>query len=179
MKTLIINGSPRKNGETASIISLIKENLDGEIVEFDTYKSNYSPCVDCRFCWKNNGCTLKDGVTELLCDNFDNIIIASPIYFSQITGPVLSFLSRLQYIWVSKTIRKDKGFKLNQRKGGYVLVGGGNGDCEPATKMTKILLNQLGCDVVGGIEFLKTDITHAVEDISFVEQVIEFTKKFC
>lgn len=177
MKTLIINGSPRKCGETAMLTGILKEQIFGEIILIDAFSSNYSPCNDCRFCWTNDSCSIKDGATELLCDDFDNIVIASPIYFSQLTGPLLSLLSRLQYIWVSKAIRKDSTLTSLVRKGAYILVGGGEGSAEPATKMAKILLKQLGCDIIGGVQYLNTNFTHAIDDKTTVNQVVSLAKQ--
>ena len=51
MKTLIFNGSPRKNGGTATLIHEFKKNLPGEINVVSAYQTNISPCVDCRYCW--------------------------------------------------------------------------------------------------------------------------------
>ena len=47
------------------------------------YHCNIKPCVDCRFCWKNDGCAQKDGMQEVYADiqDCDNILIASPVYF--------------------------------------------------------------------------------------------------
>jgi len=56
MKTLIINGSPRKKGDTASLINILKQELTGDIVEISAYRNNIKPCNDCRSCWKVKGC---------------------------------------------------------------------------------------------------------------------------
>lgn len=96
IKTLIINGSPRINGDTASLLDVVKENIEGEYRVVDVYRCAISPCLDCRFCWKNNGCAINDEMQEIydyiqICDN---ILIASPIYFSELTGRLLDVGSR-------------------------------------------------------------------------------------
>jgi len=48
MKTLIINGSPRKNGDSMSIANEMIKYLEGEIKVVQTYYDNISPCLDCR-----------------------------------------------------------------------------------------------------------------------------------
>jgi multimeric flavodoxin WrbA len=45
MKTLIFNGSPRKNGDTVFLINKLKESLNGEIKVIDTYLSPIKPSV--------------------------------------------------------------------------------------------------------------------------------------
>ncbi|MDL2287036.1 flavodoxin family protein [Eubacteriales bacterium OttesenSCG-928-G02] len=97
MKTLIFNGSPRNNGGTATLIKELKINLAGEVEVISSYKSNISPCVDCRYCWTNDKCSLDDEMQKVyqLIDESDNIVIASPIYFSELTGSLLNLMSRL------------------------------------------------------------------------------------
>lgn len=92
MKTLIINGSPRVNGDTNSLINIVKERIAGEYKIVDAYRCNISPCLDCRFCRENSGCAIQDEMQEVYeyINDCDNILIASPIYFSELTGKVLS-----------------------------------------------------------------------------------------
>ncbi len=83
VKTLIINGSPRKNGDTVQLIRKLKEKIPGEVVEFVCYQSDIKGCVDCRYCWEHDGCCRKDGWQELeqVIQECDNLLIASPVYF--------------------------------------------------------------------------------------------------
>lgn len=48
MKTLIFNGSPRKNGETAYMIRTLQENLGGDFKVVNAYGADIRPCIDCR-----------------------------------------------------------------------------------------------------------------------------------
>ena len=65
MKTLILNGSPRQNGDTASLIEKITEKLPGEYKIINAYRCNISPCVDCRYCRENRGCAIRDEMQEI------------------------------------------------------------------------------------------------------------------
>lgn len=98
MKTLIFNGSPRKNGDTMGLINEFIKELDGEYKIVNAYYCDIKPCIDCRYCWKNDGCCQQDEMQEVYkyIEECDNILIASPIYFSELTGPLLSVMSRLQ-----------------------------------------------------------------------------------
>ena len=64
LKTLIINGSPRINGDTASLLDVVKENIEGEYKVVDAYRCSISPCLDCRFCWENNGCAIINHIPD-------------------------------------------------------------------------------------------------------------------
>jgi multimeric flavodoxin WrbA len=55
MKTLIFNGSPRKSGDTVSLINKMTENLNGEYLIIHVYESGIQPCIDCR----SSGCILE------------------------------------------------------------------------------------------------------------------------
>ena len=109
MKTLIINGSPRKNGETVSLIKELTKQLNGEYKILDAYYTSIYPCVDCRYCWSNDGCAVKDEMTEIYdyIEDCDNIVIASPIYFSQPTGRLLDICSRFQSYFAAKHFRNQ------------------------------------------------------------------------
>ena len=61
MKTLTLNGSPHKDGDTAYIVSKIKEKLEGEIEEIYLYDENIKPCTDCKYCWKHEEYILNSG----------------------------------------------------------------------------------------------------------------------
>ncbi len=60
MKTLILNGSPRINGDTGRLIKIFTEKKIDEYKIIDAYRCNISACLDCRDCWKNNGCSIND-----------------------------------------------------------------------------------------------------------------------
>ena len=97
-KTLILNGSPRKKGDTMTMINALKEELEGEVRVLDAYYADIRPCIDCRWCFENKGCAIKDEMQEIFdyIQECDHIILASPVYFEEITGMLLAVLSRLQ-----------------------------------------------------------------------------------
>ena len=107
MKTLIFNGSPRKNGETAYMIHTLQENLGGEYKVVDAYRAQIRPCIDCRWCFDHAGCAVKDEWQEILSyiEECDHIIIASPVYFEEVTGMLLAVMSRLQTYFSARYIR--------------------------------------------------------------------------
>ncbi len=154
MKTLIINGSPRINGNTESLIHIIKEGLVGEYKVLDAYRCNISPCMDCRYCWENCGCAIEDEMQEIydyiqVCDN---ILIASPIYFSELTGKVLDVGSRLQIYYSARMIRNDK-VNIKPKKGAVLLVGGGDGRMDKAYETACTLLQHMNCDNICELVF--------------------------
>lgn len=179
MKTLIFNGSPRINGDTESLINLIKERLAGEYRVLNAYRSDISPCMDCRYCWENSGCAIKDEMQEIY-DNIqvcDNILIASPIYFSELTGKLLDVGSRLQTYFCAKFFRKENPIEKS-KKGAVVLVGGGDGRMDKAYETACTLLHHMNCHNIHDVVFShNTNERPAIDDrkaLMGIESVIQF-----
>lgn len=144
MKTLIFNGSPRKNGDTVSLINRLTDILDGECKVINTYYANISPCIDCRYCWCNNGCSIDDEMSEIYdyIKECDNIVMASPVYFSQPTGKLLDVCSRFQRYY---TLKEFQGVapEIKPKKGAIILAGGGDGQPESAYLTLKTIMQHI------------------------------------
>jgi multimeric flavodoxin WrbA len=99
MKITLLNGSPRKNGNTNTILSIIIERLNKEIFEpqlinISDYKINY--CLGCHECEKTKKCIQTDDM-EIIYNslkNVDLICIASPSYWGYTTGQLKVFFDR-------------------------------------------------------------------------------------
>ena len=167
MKTLILNGSPRKHGDTASLTDRLKALLSGDITEVSAYRADISPCIDCRYCLTHSGCAIKDdmqAVYEALCC-CDNVVIASPIYFSEVTGRLLDVCSRLQTVYCGRFFRGETPPEYKPKKGGIILAGGGDGSPDKALSTCRTLLHQMGCtDIFEPVFSLKTNTLPAAED---------------
>lgn len=149
MKTLILNGSPRINGDTQSLIKVITQNIIGDYKIVDAYRCAVSPCIDCRYCWENRGCAINDEMQAIYdyIRECDNILIASPIYFSELTGKLLDVGSRLQTYYCASFFRKETPIE-KPKKGAVILVGGGDGHMEKAYETARTLLHQMNCEKI-------------------------------
>ena len=107
MKVIAINGSPRRNFNTAKFCQAA---LDGakeagaevELVHLESMK--FKGCMSCYRChsvreYDTKVCYFKDELTETLqkCMDADAIIIGSPIYYGFATGDVRAFMERLMF----------------------------------------------------------------------------------
>ena len=143
-RTLIFNGSPRKQGDTAALLGVLTASLAGEFRVVDCYRADIAPCIDCRSCRREKRCVLNDGMQEIYAyiEACDNVVVASPIYYSELTGKLLDVASRFQLYYSARFFRKeDPGIK--PKKAGVVLVGGGDGDPKRPYATAKILLREL------------------------------------
>lgn len=160
MKTLIFSGSPRKNGETAFMIETLKAELEGEIKEVNAYRANIRPCADCRWCFDHEGCAIKDEMQEVFeyIRECDHIVIASPVYFEEITGMLLAMFSRLQTYFSARYLRKEE--PVPKKKTGCILLAAGSiGPREKAESTAEMLLRQLSCTSLGTVYAGRTDRT--------------------
>lgn len=173
MKTLILNGSPRKHGDTAALLEELKKYLHGDIIEVSAYRGNIGSCVDCRYCWKHDGCAIDDGMQAVYraLEEADNVVIASPLYFSQLTGPMLSLASRLQRYYAARRFRGEKPFAGKRKRGALVLVGGGDGKESPAVEMANILFRHVNAKCVGMAISHHTDELPAAQDDAAIGQI--------
>lgn len=179
MKTLIFNGSPRPNGNTAGLLRILQEQLPGECMVVDAYRCDISPCVDCRACKTRSGCAIQDGMQAVYgyIQECDNILIASPIYFSELTGKLLDVGSRLQTYFSARFFRKETPVAKSKR-GAIILVGGGDGSSEKAADTARTLLRLMNCkDIHELICSHDTDRIPAIEDaqaLAGVESIVKF-----
>lgn len=177
-KVLIINGSPHKNGDTSYILKEIKGKINGEIEEVFAYFDNIKPCIDCRYCWKNEGCAIKDKMEIIYKDDYDVIIIASPVYMYNVTPPLFSIITRLNMIW-SNEYFLNKPYKFKQKQGFLVLTGGGTGEPKHAIEMAQLLFQFLNAkfDIYKDyIYSLNTNNVPACEDKNLRKMIEEKLK---
>ena len=180
MKTLILNGSPRKNGNTQALLNLFTKQLTGEYKTVNAYYSQISPCIDCRYCQKHGKCCKKDGMEEIysFTRDCDNILIASSVFFSELTPPLLGVLSRFQAFYCSRRFLGNEPV-TKKKKGALLLMGGGDGDFDLAEKSGKILLKIMGAE--GEIPLIycgNTDFTRAEDNEETVKKVLELAEAF-
>ena len=105
MKVLLINGSPRKNGNTAAALSAIEKELAAqqiETVSIQVGNQAIRGCMACGGCRRTSGglCVFtEDPVNECvrLMAECDGLVIGSPVYYSGIAGTMKSFLDRFFY----------------------------------------------------------------------------------
>lgn len=109
MTFYLINGSPRKKYNTAQLLEKAKEGIlseieDAEVETINLYDLSFKGCKSCFHCKRIGGkyygeCPIKDDLRELLPKiwNCDGLIIGSPIYFSDVTGELRSFIERLLF----------------------------------------------------------------------------------
>ena len=110
MKTIILNGSPRKNWNTALMLKEAKkgaESVGAETEYINLYDLTYTGCRSCMACKRKGGerckCFWKDDLSPIIDRIFaaDALIIGSPIYLGDITSQVHGLIERLHFCALS------------------------------------------------------------------------------
>ncbi len=102
MKVLMINGSPRKGGNTSIALEEMKAIFEAEGVETDVVQignQNIRGCVACGYCSTAGKCAFRDAVNELApkFEEADGLVIASPVYYASANATLIACLDRLFY----------------------------------------------------------------------------------
>lgn len=102
MKVLIINGSPRANGNTSVALEEMKKIFDAEGIEAETVQvgnKNARGCVACGRCAELGKCVFDDIVNELApkFEEADGLVVASPVYYASANATLIAVLDRLFY----------------------------------------------------------------------------------
>jgi multimeric flavodoxin WrbA len=94
-----------------------KEGLETKFISL--WDKEIKPCVDCGKCRENDECWQDDSMKEIqtLLEEADAMIIGSPTYFANISG-------RLSLMFDRSLPLRRRGFKLKNKLGGAVAVGG-------------------------------------------------------
>ena len=111
-KIMIIDGGPRRNFNTASMLQKFAEGASSvsneiEVKTVRLYGLDYKGCMSCMACKikgkASNVCKFKDALTPVLEEiaEADGLVLGSPIYFGDVTGQMRAFLERLAFPWLS------------------------------------------------------------------------------
>jgi len=102
LKVLILNGSPRTNGNIATALHEMEKVFAENGVEYETVqlgRLDIRGCIACETCRKNHKCVFDDIVNELAVkfEAADGLVIGSPVYYGSANGTLMSALQRLFY----------------------------------------------------------------------------------
>lgn len=102
MKVLILNGSPRVNGNTTTAIKELEKTFKQEQIEVETVQvgnKDIRGCVACRYCYQHGKCVFDDIVNQLApkFEEADGLVVASPVYYASANATLIACLDRLFY----------------------------------------------------------------------------------
>jgi len=180
-KVLVLNGSPKKKGSTAQLAEEAARALADNGTETETIFLNevaIKGCQACMWCKKNNvaECAVKDGMQDLhkKIQECDGIIVASPIYFGNVTAQTSLWLNRMYpYLNMDLSSKLPKGKKI------AFIFAQGNPDASAFRPVTDIFvwaLGVVGFEVKGQVLGCGLDPEHLSENKALMEQAYNLGK---
>ena len=133
MKVLIINGSPRKNGNTSLAVNELVKTFNAKGIETEVCQvgnKDIRGCVACGGCFQKGKCVFNDIVNELApkFEEADGLIVASPVYYASANATLIACLDRLFY---------SKHFDKTMKVGASVVVARRGGCSATFDKLNK------------------------------------------
>lgn len=123
MKVLIINGSPRKDGNTSIAVNELVKTFQAEGIETEVCQignKDIRGCVACGGCFQKGKCVFNDIVNELApkFEEADGLIVASPVYYASANATLIACLDRLFYsTHFDKTMKVGASVVIARRGG--------------------------------------------------------------
>ena len=118
MKVLMLNGSPRTEGNTAIALKEMERIFEAEGIEVKTVQigaRDIRGCIACTSCKKTGKCVFDDEVNDIAADfeSADGLVVASPVYYASANATLIACLDRLFY---------STGFDKTMKVGAAVAV---------------------------------------------------------
>ncbi|MBQ8359972.1 MAG: flavodoxin family protein [Oscillospiraceae bacterium] len=123
MKVLMLNGSPKANGNTAIALAEMEKIFAQEGIEAETVQIGHKAirgCISCYSCFENGKCVFDDVVNELASkfQEADGLVIASPVYYASANATLIAALDRLFYsTHFDKTMKVGASVAVARRGG--------------------------------------------------------------
>ena len=126
MKVLLINGSPRKQGNTFLALSEAAKTLEQQGIETEIVQIGVKPvrgCIACAQCKikQLDRCVFDDDICNRISEKLDDVdalIVGSPVYYGQPNGSVLSLIQRMFFSAGAKVVNKPAAAVCVCRRGG-------------------------------------------------------------
>jgi multimeric flavodoxin WrbA len=123
MKVLMINGSPKANGNTAVALEEMKQVFAAEGIEvayLHVGNLDIRGCTACGHCYQAGKCVFDDAVNQAaaLFAECDGLVVGSPVYYASANATLVAFLQRLFYSTPFDKTMKVGAAVVAARRGG-------------------------------------------------------------
>jgi len=180
MKIVFVNGSPRPNGNTGTMLRTLARKAEErgvDITYFEIVENDVHDCDGCYRCNTEEVCSQDDDMRMLygLIEQADVLVIGSPIYMGMETGLTKCFLDRLYYLMARKSIqpgRKAAALFTCGTMDGHVVYGYMN------VRYTKLLHKDLGFDDVRTFIVPGTKNEVNVDDNYYAQETLKELEQF-
>jgi putative NADPH-quinone reductase len=133
MKVLGIAGSPRRKGNTETLLDWVLEaagQSGAEVVKFRLREMNLRGCIACEGCFDDGACVQQDDMQEIYphLRGTDSIVLAAPIFSMGMAAQAKALVDRCQPFWAIKYVLRQKVVPEGrpERRGAFLSCAGTN-----------------------------------------------------
>lgn len=190
-KLVAVYGSPRRDGNTDTLMNRFLDGVSNcDLLDQDSLKiekiftSNLkiSSCRGCGSCSKTGECIVQDEMQTLYTKliDCDFLAVASPIFFTNVSGYLKAFIDRFQRFWALKHELKRKIIFKKNRKGILISTAGSKSKdiFECTKKVMWALFDVLYIEYLGDFLFNNTDQKGDIQkNRKALQEIYDFGKK--
>jgi multimeric flavodoxin WrbA len=171
MKIVLLNGSPRRGGNTEIMINTFMENVkDHDVVKLNIASMNIKGCLGCKYCWSHQGeCVQKDDMEQVWTHlkEADVLIFGSPIYWFDMTAQLKTVIDRMY-------AGGSTGFHFH--KTALLLDAGADHVFDAAISQYKAMISYLKWEDLGIICVPNMEDKGSMKESSKLAEVIQLAK---
>ena len=173
LKTLGIAGSPRRGGNTETLLDRFlagAESAGAEVEKIVVARLKIAGCIACNGCWDDGRCVVQDDFQPVYGQLIaaDVIVLAAPLFFWNLPAQVKALIDRAQCQWARKFVLKTPLVATSaghvRRRGVFICVGG---DLQPdfsgAIRTVKGFFSVHETDYWGELLFSNVDARDEIE----------------
>ncbi|NPB09009.1 MAG: flavodoxin family protein [Thermodesulfobacteria bacterium] len=158
MRVLAFQGSPRPGGNTDLLLRAFLEGIEeagGEAEKIDLYRLRVEPCLECGKCDHTGECIIPDDMRDIYpkLDQAQVIVVASPIFFYNVTSRTQALIERSQACWIRKYVLKKPHPRAGERQGIFLSLGATKGRrlFEGVQRVVRYFFDALDVNYQGGL----------------------------
>ncbi|MCL2331996.1 MAG: flavodoxin family protein [Actinomycetia bacterium] len=144
MNVVLVEGSPRRGGNTASMGALLARRLRAgaaEVTRFSVAEQYFAPCEGCNACLTTGDCALRSGRDYMpgfyaALDSCDALLWVTPVYFAGLPAQLKALIDRFQVYYGRRLLR---GKPVAPRRPAAAIIIGAGGDPFGAKAAVSIL----------------------------------------
>ncbi|MBU2650238.1 MAG: flavodoxin family protein [Bacteroidetes bacterium] len=124
MKTIVLNGSPKKSGTIASLLTFVTEGMgsNDQTEWVNVYELSMKPCIGCMKCRETDTCVLPSDDAQVVGQKIkeaDNLIIGTPTYWGNMSAQLKMLFERNVPVFMGET---GRGLPSPRQKGKSAVI---------------------------------------------------------
>lgn len=168
---LALMGSPRYGGNTDILLDrllLVAKEAGADCEKMNLNALKMSPCIECGGCDKTGVCVLEDDMTMVYqkIAAADWVVMASPIFFYNITSMTQAVIERSQACWTGKYRLKRGLYGGKERKGIFISLGATRGKLlfEGVTRTVRYFFDAIDASFEGALLYRGIETKGSIEE---------------